>query len=162
MKRSLLRIILIRTVRGIIGCFERVLALLEGKDTNPRPLLYERLPEVEMSMRHCDILAEIANRADRVMEEKRLYLNPDLTLNRLAKEVWSNRTYVSKALRLKRGVSFREYVCHFRLKHAKKMCNNIGRGAYELAIGSGFNDVRTFNKAVSDFLPEMKSVFSDL
>ncbi len=124
--------------------------------------MYVNLPEVEVCIRESDVLSEIADRADRVMEEKSLYLNPNLTLEQLAREVWSNRTYVSRALRLRRGVSFREYVCRFRMQYARKLGNRMGYGRSDLAVRCGFNSVRAFNRAAYDFLSEMKSGFSDL
>lgn len=145
-------IILHKLARKIISFLENFLKVNEEREMNRHYPLYEVLPDVDIIVKDRDVLSEIADRADKIMEEKRLYLDPNFTLEHLAREVWSNRTYMSRALRLKRGVSFREYVSHFRLKYARGLCENAGYGASDLAIKSGFNDVRTFNRASDDFL----------
>jgi YesN/AraC family two-component response regulator len=152
MKRSLLAIIFLKIVRSTICSLENLLNDWELNEANRSLLSNEVPPDVEIVIKERDVLSEIVQRADKVMEEKRLYLDPNFTLEALAKEVWSNRTYVSKALRLKRGVSFREYVYNFRLGYARKLWSNEECGAKDMAIMSGFNDVRTFNRAADDFL----------
>lgn len=153
MKRSLLAIIFHKAVRSLICSLEYLQNIYDLNEADRRLISDEVPPDVEIIVKEKDVLSDIATRADRVMEEKRLYLDPNFTLENLAREVWSNRTYVSKALRLRRGVSFREYVYNFRLRYARRLWRDVDCGARDLAIRSGFNDVRTFNKAADDFLP---------
>ncbi|MBQ3174902.1 MAG: helix-turn-helix domain-containing protein [Bacteroidales bacterium] len=123
---------------------------------------YREFEEVEITVNERDVFSEIADRADRVMEEKRLYLLPDLTLTMLAKEVWSNRTYLSKAIHLRRGMGFRQYVNYYRLKYAKELCKEDFPSLLDLALKSGFSDVRTFNRAADENCGQMDSGLSEL
>ena len=115
--------------------------------------IYENLPECTLVVKDSDIFEEILKRADAVIVEKRLYLDPSLTLSVLAKEVWSNRTYLSKALRERRGVNFRQYINSFRVNYAYGLQPRRGYTADDIAIMSGFRSIRTFYRALGEKLP---------
>jgi AraC-like DNA-binding protein len=55
---------------------------------------------------------------DSVMQDKKLYTNPNLTIQDLAAEVNSNRTYVSRAINRTYGISFSQYVARQRVTYA--------------------------------------------
>ncbi len=124
--------------------------------------VFDDIHNVEVIYRRRDVLVEIAERADRVMEEKRLYLLSDLTLKKLAREVGSNRTYMSRAIHLVRGMGFRQYVNLFRLKHARELCSGGSPSSLEVALKSGFADIRTFNKATAENYRQMGEELEDL
>lgn len=133
----------------VVFLLEHLVRILEMERFRLRILCGEfeaSVQSVELHFKKTDILAEIACKADRVMVEKRLYLLPELTLEMLAREVNSNRTYLSKAIHLWRGMGFREYVNQYRLRYARDLYMGGASAPIDLAIMSGFNDVRTFNK----------------
>ena len=88
------------------------------------------------------------------MTEKRLYMNPKLTISDVAAAIGSNRTYLSDYLNKKLGVTFYEYVNSYRVMEA---CSILVDGnnqlLMEVAKQSGFNSLSTFHRS---FLKEMK------
>ncbi|MFA6334206.1 MAG: helix-turn-helix transcriptional regulator [Bacteroidales bacterium] len=77
-----------------------------------------------------------------------LYLDPGLTINKLAKEIGTNRTYLSKFFSGEKGCKFRDYINMLRAEHAKSLLLTIKRYAIaDIAILSGFGSVRALNRA---------------
>ena len=97
-----------------------------------------------------DQLADILHRLDALMREKRLFLNHNLTLCSLAKEAWSNRTYISNAVSRKKGMSFKQYVNSWRLDYAAKHLDGKGYDVYDMAVACGFRNARLFCKALQE------------
>ena len=62
-----------------------------------------------------DVLGEIKERVEKLMVEKKLYLNPELTLQMLADEVGTNRTYLSRMFSQKMGIGFNHYLTNARI-----------------------------------------------
>ncbi len=90
-----------------------------------------------------------AGDVDAVMERERLWLNPNLSLNDLARKLSTNRTYLSNYFSNVRKTTFYDYVNGFRiekegvplvLKHREYTLDYI-------AQLSGFNSLSTFRRA---------------
>lgn len=111
---------------------------------------YTSMPECEFVLGTRDVLREISERADRVVLEKQLYLIPHLTLEMLAKEVGSNRTYLSNALSRKKGLNFRQYINGYRLHYARELNTEENNTAIDIAIQCGFRNERTFYNALRE------------
>ncbi len=89
---------------------------------------------------------------EKIMQEKMLFLDPNLRLGDLASSTGSNRTYISRALQSKEQ-NFSCYVNGYRLKHIMSLLeeNNIAdeyKNGNELAEIAGFNCKRTMEKAI--------------
>ena len=85
-----------------------------------------------------------------LMEEKKIYLRSGLKITDLAAEAGTNRTYASKAINVKTGKSFSEFVTQYRINHALELLKNQGAGAMklsEIASASGFLSGNSFYKA---------------
>ena len=93
---------------------------------------------------------EIYGKMTRAMQEKQLFLRRDLTRDDLAREVLTNRTYVSRALRV-RGLSFPQFVNSFRAMYAIDLMSG---GPYadaspaDIAELSGFSSLDTMNRYI--------------
>lgn len=93
---------------------------------------------------------EIYEKMKQLMLERQLYLRQDLTRDGLAREVLTNRTYITRALR-GRGLSFPQFVNSFRAVHAIEL---MASGRYldaspeEIALLSGFSSADTMNRYV--------------
>lgn len=84
------------------------------------------------------------------MLERRLFLRPDLTRDALAREVLTNRTYITRALK-GRGLNFSQFVNSFRADYAiGLMTGKKYRDAspVEIAELSGFSSVDTMNRYI--------------
>ena len=84
-----------------------------------------------------------------LMENERLYLNPQLTLNELSMALGTNRTYVSQFLNEVKRTNFCDFINMYRIKASCARIQELA-GSNErinmedLARESGFNSVSTF------------------
>ena len=82
-------------------------------------------------------------------EEKKLYRCSDLTLEKLAVECGTNRTYLSEYLNRKEGKSFTDFVNDYRIDAVaiKLMYECPHMSVSDIAMLSGFGSVATFRRA---------------
>lgn len=84
-------------------------------------------------------------------ENDKPYLNSRLTLDQLAKDMNSNRTYISKTLKEEMGTNFNDFVNGFRISFAKKMLAEQNDSKLnEVALQAGFNSYSTFFRVFKD------------
>ena len=85
------------------------------------------------------------------MNERKLYLNPKLTLQDVASEIGTNRTYLSEYLNQVLNTTFYEYINEFRVGTACEILDSMSsdnkRTMQEVAEMSGFNSLSTFNRS---------------
>lgn len=85
-----------------------------------------------------------------VFEEKQLYLNSKLTITDVAREIGTNRTYLSSYLNNELKMTFYDFVNSMRIEmKAKLLLKEKVRNLTieEIAQESGFNSVSTFHRA---------------
>lgn len=93
-------------------------------------------------------IMEAGKRADAIISQKRLWLNPDFTLKQLARESGSNRTYISKYISKEKGCCFREYINTYRTEHAFDLIRaGKQKTMADVAMLSGFGSVRSFRSS---------------
>ena len=93
----------------------------------------------------------VAHKMTDCMENRKIYLNPLLSIQTLATEICSNTKYVSLYLNHTLGVTFYDYINDYRVREA---CYIIERmfesdkviNMAEVARQSGFNSVSSFNR----------------
>ena len=96
-------------------------------------------------------IREVKQRLDRTMIQQKLYLDHDITIVQVAKEVGTNRTYISKAIHAN-AISFFEYVNEYRIEHVINLLKEEGRKEHytktipDIAYEAGFSNERTMNK----------------
>lgn len=87
----------------------------------------------------------------RLMEERRPYLNPKLTLSDLAQEMHINRTYLTTVLNRDIGKSFYDFVNEFRITEACAIIDALPPTERpklaDVASRSGFNSLSTFKRS---------------
>lgn len=71
----------------------------------------------------------------------------DLTLDKLAEKLQTNRTYLSKAINTYAGMSFSSYVNMYRINEATRIISDPARDVLfkKLADDIGFNSVPVFS-----------------
>ena len=91
----------------------------------------------------------VAGELERIVEEKKLYLNSRLTLGELAKIMGTNRTYVSNYLSGVRGQTFYDYINQLRIEKASlpMMEEHPEYTLGFVAEQSGFGSISTFRRA---------------
>ena len=87
----------------------------------------------------------------RLMEERKPYLNPKLTLSDLAQEMHINRTYLTTVLNRDIGKSFYDFVNEFRITEACSIIDALPPTERpklsDVASRSGFNSLSTFKRS---------------
>jgi gamma-glutamyl-gamma-aminobutyrate hydrolase PuuD len=81
-----------------------------------------------------------------VDEAEKFYLNPDVYIETLARDMNSNRTYLSAYLHKERGTSFTAYVNDLRLQEAMPLLEKGTKRASEIAFLVGFSSEYTFRR----------------
>ncbi len=150
MKTSRLKIILCEIILSVA---ERVIIRFSGCEcliippslpvhlTQMEPCIIEREKD--------DMLKSLWKRVDSLVKERELFLDRDLTLDKLAKLAGSNRTYISKAFSSK-GINFSSYVNSLRIAYACRITTDKWFTIEELAILSGFKTDRTFYRVLKE------------
>lgn len=73
------------------------------------------------------------------------FLNPNLTIEEIARVLDSNRTYVSKLVNVYYGMPFRDYLNSLRMNYAKQLMNDEPDASIEyIAVKSGFQSSTQF------------------
>lgn len=83
------------------------------------------------------------------MKERKLHLNPDLTINRLSQELGCTPEYLSAIINGRLNMNFFDFVNHHRIEEFKGLARdpkNKNLTLISLAYDSGFNSKATFNR----------------
>ena len=95
-------------------------------------------------------LLDYKNRLDSIMHEQRAYLQPDLTLPKLASTVRCSVNHLSQVINAGFGMSFFDYLNQHRIQHARELLGKLGgqNGAIlNIAFTVGFNSNSAFYAA---------------
>ncbi len=88
---------------------------------------------------------ELFERLERLIKDRKLFLQSDLNRDQVAAELGTNKLYVSNALSQRTGLTFSEYLNRWRLEYAREVLSNDPSIKVEaVALMCGFNSVRTF------------------
>lgn len=99
----------------------------------------------------------------KAMDEKELYLDPNLTLQSLATTIGTNRTYLSRYLSEVKETNFYDYINQLRI-HQKSVPLLADENKYTLdyiALKSGFNSLSTFQRAFRKYKGVTPGQFRD-
>jgi len=92
------------------------------------------------------------------MEEKKPYLEEDISLEQFSRHVYSNKTYLSKTINVMSGHNYRQFMNYYRVEHAISLLKNDPSIRMEdVALMSGFHNVVSFNMAFRLFMSETPS-----
>lgn len=81
------------------------------------------------------------------VEDEQMYLQEDITIERVAERVGTNPYYISRAINLDRGESFRDYIHRLRIEYSKQyMREHPDAKQIEIAEACGYRDAVAFNK----------------
>lgn len=86
------------------------------------------------------------------MEEKRPYLDPDYSLDVLVREMFSNKSYISRIINVCTGMNFSQLVNRYRVEYSMEIFReNTDLKVREMADLSGFHSQVSFNMAFKLF-----------
>lgn len=89
---------------------------------------------------------ELIERLGRLMQQERLYLDPDLTLNRLARRLHVPAKRLSEAINRQTGGNVARLINGFRIRAACEVLT-AGQPVTEAMLAAGFNTKSNFNRA---------------
>lgn len=125
----------------------------KGKDY---PVLSMPLPEAHRLLEEGDDnlhdveMQELKDRLCSLMEREQLYLNPDIRVGDVAERLFTNKSYLSQAIKLKANKNFCQLVHYYRVRDAMKLFSeDPSLTIQQLCNRVGFNSMTTFNAAFS-------------
>ena len=89
----------------------------------------------------------IATKIEKAMREDEIYLDASLSLQKLAKHIFTSPNYISQTLNETQGVNFFDYVNKYRLGAAKRMLEQSNDSVLDIAMRVGFNAKSSFYSA---------------
>ncbi|MFY8299005.1 helix-turn-helix domain-containing protein [Pseudoalteromonas sp. SS15] len=114
---------------------------LNIQDTLEAPKKYQR------SALNSEQANRIAEKINTAMQEQHLYLDPSLTLHKLAAHLSISPNYLSQTLNETLGVNFFDYVNQWRIEAAKPKIIANQDTVLDIALDVGFNARSSFYKA---------------
>jgi len=89
------------------------------------------------------------------MEDKKPYLDEEISLEQFSRHVYSNKTYLSKTINVMSGHNFRQFMNYYRVEYSLSLLKeNPSMRMEEVAMMSGFHNVVSFNMAFRLFMSE--------
>ena len=118
-----------------------------------------KVSHVEVSNRmKPDMYKELYDRVVVYFESEMPFLNNSLTINDVAKVVFSNKLYISRAISQQTGRNFCQFVNYYRVSYSiEAFRNNPDLKINEMSEISGFNTTVSFNMAFRLFMSENPS-----
>ncbi len=114
---------------------------------NRKMLKKKELARYSNSNLNNELINKINNDVISVLENKKLYLEVDLSLQKLAKEINTKPNYLSQVINTKHNCNFREFINKYRISFAKELLSESELKIEAVAYDSGFNNISTFNSA---------------
>ncbi|HAH59989.1 MAG: tetratricopeptide repeat protein [Lentimicrobium sp.] len=105
----------------------------------------------------------ILQRLEKLLEQDMIYTRPDLTIEKLAHRLSTNRTYLSQIINEVFGKSYSNFINDYRVAHAMKMLSDPKIGTKysidAIARDSGFNSISNFNTVFKKLSGVTPSIF---
>jgi ligand-binding sensor domain-containing protein/AraC-like DNA-binding protein len=111
--------------------------------------LYKKRKQMRYSTSNLDLdkAKIIEKKLSEVLNETQIYLEPDLTLQKLASVLGVKSHYLSQVINQFYNRNFHEFINTYRVKNAKKLLRETSLKIEAVAYDSGFNSISTFNTA---------------
>ncbi len=104
-------------------------------------------PKYARSALTTDHAAKLAKRIEKAMQQDALYVDPNLSLQKLSQHIGAVPNHVSQTLNQEIGTTFFDYVGQWRIKAAKPLILAGDGSVLAVALEVGFNSKSTFYKA---------------
>ena len=148
---SLLKTRIVKTILCLLGALLLVGAVIGFWRRRKAKLTARRNESAETplaSRRGVGGEAELMDRIGGLMENDRMYLNPELKVGDVADALGVSRNAVSVCINSHQGCSFSQYVNDYRLQHAKRLLSETpDMKISAVGLESGFANERSFFRA---------------
>ncbi len=129
--------------------FTSLLVIIRNRNKKLRQSLQKNKPNDNNPRLKIEQLREIAEKLDLILKEKKMYTNPELSIQDVAEMLGTNRTYVSTSINFFYNQNFCTYINQFRLNEVKDTIIEEGKVSYkELAEKCGFGSIDTMKRTV--------------
>lgn len=92
---------------------------------------------------------KVLQKLEKLMEEEKIFTTPNLTIDKLAKKLNTNRTYLSQIINEEYHLKYPDYINKYRVNEAMHLLSNLemtSRFSIEaIAKEAGFNTISNFN-----------------
>lgn len=130
------------------GAFWRYLAPVMRQRRLEREEKYQASPLTALTLR------SLSHRLTKAMEEEKLYLDAELTAEKLAAHLDMNQKSLSQAINQQLGLNFKNFLNRYRIEEAKRKLLDPREKDYvvlKIAMDCGFNSKSVFNDAFKKF-----------
>jgi AraC-like DNA-binding protein len=120
-----------------------------GSEKIPRLVAYRPAKKYSNSGLGDEEIKMIIAKLEEVMEKEKLYLDPEITMDKLAELINCSRHHLSQVLNGGLQKSFYDYINTCRIEEAKILLSDIARANYKIssiAYDAGFNSLSAFNE----------------
>jgi AraC-like DNA-binding protein len=97
-----------------------------------------------------------------VLEQEKAFCQKDLTVNKLAEQLHTNKSYISQVFNEKLGRNFNAIINEYRIKEAVSLLSDLKKHHLTIeaiATDSGFNSISAFNSAFKKYTGVTPSFF---
>ncbi|MDD1779986.1 AraC family transcriptional regulator [Enterovibrio sp. ZSDZ35] len=101
----------------------------------------------------------IVDKLDVLMKEKQVFLDPDLTLNRLARKLGIPARLISQAVNHVCGENISKVMNGYRIEYAKQLLTNTNESISDIYLQSGFHTKSNFNREFSRITGQTPSAY---
>jgi len=157
-------------IHPIFGRNEELVNFLAFEVDGSKVINENRIPRMNLntryrtsSLRGQDEL-QLFDRIKSVVEGEQLFLNPDLTLRKLATRLDTNTKYLSQVINHQGGMNFLTFVNGYRIDAVKERLNAgdfLAHTFYGIAQQCGFKNKSTFYKVFRDITGMTPKVYAD-
>lgn len=101
-----------------------------------------------------ETVAQVLPRLTQLMEEEKVFLDPDLSLQKLSQQLHVHYNHLSQIINKHLGKSFNDYINSYRIEEARKMLADPAESQktiLEIAYDMGFYSKSVFNTAFKKF-----------
>ncbi|MGZ5218834.1 MAG: helix-turn-helix domain-containing protein [Chitinophagaceae bacterium] len=115
----------------------------------PRLLIHKRVEKYANTGLKEEEANRILTALVQLMRDQKKFLEPEITIDKLAGMVNTNRHYLSQVLNERVGQSFYDYINQYRVNEAKRMLLDprySGQKIASIAYDAGFNSLSAFNE----------------
>ena len=102
---------------------------------------------------------QLFERADQALRDQQLYLDPNLTVAKLARAINARPRDVSAAINGQAGRNFFEHINRYRIDAAKAALASSDKTVLDIAFAAGFNSKSAFNAAFRRFAADTPSAY---
>lgn len=147
--------LLLLFILGLVSTVLIVIIILFIIKSKKNQILFQKNIELTLSTQKRikvkpdnSISIELINKLEKLLYEKEIFTNSKLTLDKLAKQLNTNRTYLSETINTHYKVSFSVLINQLRLKKGREMLIDTKFDHFSIegiSTSVGFNSISTFN-----------------